>query len=627
MPRIIEPIFNQELGKVLSILLPQREVEAENTDVLDRQSAKRPDIMVYHSGGLPVVVETEFLPAGTVEVEACERIGAKLVRTGKKIEQAIALRIPESLREEQKNLKDAICVSKFDLCIHYDIDGQKRWPKDGWSEVGVNELALVIELASLSENRVLEGMDILMKAVNQTADNLRDACKKEPDTLKAIAEKLHQKDGIQTSRMAMAIIVNALTFHRAVARNHGIDNLEKIRSKSNDRLLSQRHICDVWRRICSEVNYIPIFRLAADLLEEINDGTGKKILEQLDNGAEKLAQLGTTSQHDLGGSMLQGLVVDRQYLATYYTMPSSARLLAELAVARLNLDWSRDEEVSGLRIADFACGTGALLNSAYGAVMSRYRRTGKDDEKLHPQMMEKSLVGTDIMPVATHLTVSVLASTHPTIPFKTTSISALPFGQPVKGGKIEIGALNLIVEEKIDDLFKVSEQRMQGSTEGSAEQMNLPHNSFDLVIMNPPFTRSSGSEEDRQTAALPAFTAFQTPKSVQEQMAQRLKEILATRKERASHGNVGLASNFIDLAHAKVKDGGVIALVLPAAFASGKAWGKARELIAKNYRDVCIVSIMATGTNARAFSADTGMGEVLVVATRGGGGQQPCNVH
>ena len=36
-----------------------------------------------------------------------------------------------------------------------------------------------------------------------------------------------------------------------------------------------------------------------------------------------------------------------------------------------------------------------------------------------------------------------------------------------------------------------------------------------------------------------------------------------------SSGNAGLASNFMDLAHNKLRDGGVLALVIPFAFVHG----------------------------------------------------------
>ena len=69
--------------------------------------------------------------------------------------------------------------------------------------------------------------------------------------------------------------------------------------------------------------------------------------------------------HDLTGRIFQTLIADRKYLATFYTLPASAALLARLAVAKMEgVDWSDPKEAIGkLRIADFACGTGALLIS------------------------------------------------------------------------------------------------------------------------------------------------------------------------------------------------------------------------------------------------------------------------
>jgi len=45
------------------------------------------------------------------------------------------------------------------------------------------------------------------------------------DTLDRIAGVLHQAPGTQTTRMAMAIVANAMTFHSAIAGAHGIPPL------------------------------------------------------------------------------------------------------------------------------------------------------------------------------------------------------------------------------------------------------------------------------------------------------------------------------------------------------------------------------------------------------------------
>ena len=64
-----------------------------------------------------------------------------------------------------------------------------------------------------------------------------------------------------------------------------------------------------------------------------------------------------------------------------------------------------------------------------------------------------------------------------------------------------------------------------------------------------------------------------------------------------------------------------LALVIPFAFVRGKSWKGAREALRAHYSDVHVVSIAAIGSTARAFSADTGMAECLVVATKRSGGK------
>ena len=77
---------------------------------------------------------------------------------------------------------------------------------------------------------------------------------------------------------------------------------------------------------------------------------------------------------------------------------------------------------------------------------------------------------------------------------------------------------------------------------------------------------------------------------------------------RVERGGVAIGS--LDLA------GGVLALVLPLTVASGSAWTGARGLLARCYRDIAVIAIAATGSEDRAFSADTGMAEDLVLAVK-----------
>ena len=635
---IKEDSINDKIGEVLRTLHPEwgeeGRIVTQNTRMLAGKRGKAPDVVIWHPGGLPVVIESEYHPATNVEEnDARPRLGEKLDDFNSAlVEKVIAMRLPTSLRTaNQAKLYDLVRAEEsYEFCVisePTDDNPLGRWPEKGWIKGGVEELATFIENTALSENQIKRGMNILEKGVSDTAKNLRNDCAKYPKTLKQIAECLHQKDGEQTSRMAMAIVANALSFHIAIARSEGAEDIESLDELKVNGKLRKGKILDAWRRI-RQINYWPIFSIASEILQPIRNGAAHKVLGKLADVASELDDLGATSQQDLSGQMFQRLISDRKFLATFYTRPASAALLAELAVSRIDVDWSSGAEITNLRVADFACGTGALLNSAYGAMRSRHRRHGGRDSSIHSDMMENVLVGADIMPAATHLTTSVLSSAHPTKKFANTNIITLKYGKVFnrRSNKKEIfiGALDLIDSDYADSLFPM-EQVHHSGTEGDAEiPVDLPSGSFDLTIMNPPFTKSTCHEAKKKGIPIPAFAGFSTKKKEQRKMSDKLKKIRGGRCDMAGHGNAGLASNFMDVADKKIKKGGVVAFVIPAAFSFGDSWKNARNLLERRYRDILVVSIAASSemTNS-AFSADTKMAEVLLVATRKGEADNP----
>ena len=515
------------------------------------------------------------------------------------------------------------------------------------SRGGVGQLAEFIELVALSETKIKENEENLKEAVKNAAVTLKREC--EPEVQDEIAAHLLQENdqNDQTIRMAMAIIVNALVFHITIAKIEPgkVSNIAKLR-RANGSI--KDNISEEWRKISQEINYRPIYDLAADVLEPIGDAEAKAILNSLIKVATDIATMGVTSQHDFGGQLFQKLINDRKFLASFYTLPSSAAFIAELAVSRMNAEWTDRGAVTGLRIGDFACGTGALLSASYNAVRTRHRSEGADDSKIHKDMMEKVLVGFDIMPAATHLTASVLSGAHPEIIFNKADIATMLYGDHTglgRGGDHEesgeekpetfIGSLELLTPDETDDLPLIPVGHMHHSgTEGKVQaKVQADHESFDLVIMNPPFTRTTAHDAANKGVPNPAFAGFGTTKEEQDKMADRCKEIYRNRSRKkgknappakwhrdkndsAGEGRASLATWFIDLADVKVKPGGVVAFILPLTFTSGERWEKARALLMRRYHDILVVDIASTKKNGTAFSDDTSMGECIVVATR-----------
>ena len=623
-----ERSFNVALARVLWTKHPawRERLTAEQHRAV--KGPGTPDLIVRNPFGAPVVLETEYLPAQTVEQDAVARLGRELADSGHAVEQCIALRAPHALQETpQAHLDAATAAATYEYCLFSRTDetGHVRWPRRGWLTGGVDDLATLIENASISERVVARSLDILEAGIHEAAVRLRRATVDHPDVNTIIAAALHQEDGEQTSRMAMAIIANALTFHTMLAGVHDVQTLAALRRGG---ALPKAPVLREWERIL-QVNYWPIFHVAKEVLIPIPDGIAASLLDRLTTVSSELEAHGITRSHDIYGRTFQQLISDRKFLATFYTLPESAALLADLAVELIDADWSDPAALTALRVCDFACGTGTLITAAYHAILARHRRGGGDDATIHRAMMERSLVAADIMPAATHLTTSMLSSAHPTTPFEQTQVHLFPYGRhdDSKAG-FALGALDLIEKQHATGLFEhtgIAVHRGTGGAtgverdaeDGVSDTFLLKHRSMDLVIMNPPFTRPTGHEAMKIGVPVPSFAGLGNDAEEQAAMSRLLKAIRREIKEPAGHGNAGLASNFLDLGARQGQAGG-------RAGAGDAAQPVARERLGRQPRAPPATlpaddDHRAGGPgrdDAKSFSADTGMGEVLVIARR-----------
>ena len=325
-----------------------------------------------------------------------------------------------------------------------------------------------------------------------------------------------------------------------------------------------------------------------------------------------------TNAHDLTGRIFQRLIADRKYLATFYTLPASAALLARLAVAKMEgVDWSDAQAIGSLRIGDFACGTGALLSAVYDQIAARHERAGGDSADLHKAMMEEVLYGCDVMPSAIHITGSTLSGAHPNVGFGQSRLYTMPYGRQ-EDGSVKIGSLEFLQSSALMTLFNMSDPVLRTGSAGeeTAAQalVEAPDGGFDLVIMNPPFTRATNHEGAHADVTNPAFAAFNATRADQTRMGSRVNEL---GRDSCYHGNAGIASAFAALGHRKLRRGGVLAMVLPLSAAAGLSWRKFRQTLAEDYTDLTVFSIAANGRDM-SFSSDTGMAECLVIARKTG---------
>ena len=614
MPRQTEPSVNNAMERVLQGMLSRSHVRSENTRTITGYPSLRPDILIEDQGRAPVVIEAEYIPGATVEAEAKSRLGLEVAASGRRIEAAIALRYPNEIGNAD-DLPAALEQARLSYCVFtQEKEDISRFPASGWLEGAPEDVADLIRLVSVPQRAVDAATDTLEQGISAAAKILDEMDTNRQAVTMDIARLLGMSNVPQTRRMACAIIANALVFHERIAGMYAeVKSLEIV---CGDVVANpQRAVLAAWQDIL-QINYWAIFAVAKDILAHLPAAEAAQILGRLRHTAQEVSAMGVENSHDLTGRIFQRLIADRKYLATFYTLPASAALLARLAVAKLRgVDWSDAAAIGRLRVADFACGTGALLSAVYAQIAARHERAGGDPAALHRAMMEDVLYGCDVMPSAIHITGSTLSGVEPAVGFRSSRLYTMPYGRQTDG-TVKIGSLELLQPSDVQTLFNTSDPALRTGSVGeeTAAQVtvDMPDEGFDLAIMNPPFTRNVTREGAYADTLAAAFAAFGASKEVQQQMTKRMAVL---KKDTCYHGNAGIASAFAALADRKLRPGGVLALVLPLSVATGLAWQSFRGMLAEDYTDIDVLSIAANG-RAMSFSSDTGMAECLVVARK-----------
>ena len=400
--------------------------------------------------------------------------------------------------------------------------------------------------------------------------------------------------------MAALIITDAFVFQSSLA---GKAEMESVRSLRQ--LLPTIDYADViagWNTIL-KVNYRPIFEDARDLVEALatDDKLVKPVLTLLCEAARDLVDTGIAQIHELSGIVFQKLITDRKYVKANYTLPESAVLLSTLVLPKL-------PEGKLPKVADFACGTGALLNGVYQRILSLYEQQGGNGRDIHQKMLEQNIGGADIMPNATHLTAAALASTYSDIKIEGTRILTAPYGL-MDDGSYAIGSLELL-----DDMSLLDTDAEQiGGQENTVVKLQqaFEHGEFDIVIQNPPFTRA-GSDSNTD---VPKSTFQGSDRSEEDQ--KMMQAALKLKDRRVSDGIADFAPNFVDLADKKLKRGGTMGFVLLLTVLRSPITQKIRDMWATEYHNVVVITIPKRKAEDCAFSADTKKAECIVVATKG----------
>lgn len=221
---------------------------------------------------------------------------------------------------------------------------------------------------------------------------------------------------------------------------------------------------------------------------------------------------------------------------------------------------------------------------------------------LHRGAMETGLIGTDVSPIAAHLTSASLAAIGMGEPYGDTQIGWVNVG----GSTSAIGSLDYFETRELGDLFQSVAGVSTGKEENAKASISIPNDGIDWILMNPPYSRTRGGQSAFDIAGL----------SEDERKACQKKWQRVVRDEPVTL-TAGMGASFLALARKRVKLGGRVGFVLPLTAAFAKSWEETRSMIELEFTEITAIAVAAGQALGKdALSADTGMEEMLLVATR-----------
>ena len=255
-----------------------------------------------------------------------------------------------------------------------------------------------------------------------------------------IASTDQEKNRAAALRIGCLVLFNALAFQdRLSAANDNVPTVEEALQKGIPGLRA------AWLAICSDIDYVPVFELAAELLAVLEDGpedVRQPVIAPLVKAVDDTRRV---EGHDLSGRLFHTLLTDAKFTGAYYTSVPAATLLARLVFHNwpAGVDWSDHEFPASLNVADLACGTGTLLLAVATEAERRHRDAGgRHAPALHKAMVEQALHGYDVQLSAVHFAATSLAMLNPEIQFDRMNLYVMSLG--ADGERVSLGSLDFL---------------------------------------------------------------------------------------------------------------------------------------------------------------------------------------
>lgn len=676
MSEIPEYVVNVKLAEILSRDLG---IDARAERV---KSRKRPDIRCFYKG-LVISIEASY-SRKDAEEDAKKRIEQGLA------DITIALWLKTKYRDVSEiELEKAIHSSTFDVKVFVprEVAGTlisflekgvkiKAEHATGWfTDIDIPTLGTIISNAVEFLAKEEEVKKLIVKVREKIHDfiNTLSSIDTGRQVYNKVYDVLYRLYGLSIAeaedpevvfgQAALSILLSA-TFYEHVRNIH--PQLKPLRS-----YLQEHGAIEGLKKALEDllrIDYKAAVETTLNILDALPPNAVHGVKNLVELGIE-IAQNPSLLRRDFAGRVYHEITGDialQKGFATFYTEVSAAYLLASLAVEtildldvkdvhRISADEARGiiSRIRSVKVGDLACGSGTLLTASYSillrlATMLKYYYDLEDVDLdgIAKTIIEKSIYGIDALRYASQITALNLALISPGN-ISRENVYTIYLGYIPQKGQAWLGSLELLNSaERVGGLLAWIEGGLKGvaekvDLEGTEGMFEIPRE-FDLIIMNPPFTRATGrSERFGEERGLFGFIADENVRKellkaygrVRDRVRGELRSIAKRHAsvfpdvikdlisgggefdQYLSIGQAGEGLLFIYLAYKYVKDGGIIAFVLPRGLLAGVSWFLARVLLASEFHTKYII-VSSDAEKGYNFSEGTSLSETLIVARK-----------
>lgn len=234
----------------------------------------------------------------------------------------IGVLYPEGLKVLDDTLEGLENAGDLEWWVH----GSKGQPvADRRSRFGspadIADQLRVLPLELEGRDRVLAAAGVIEHAVERSAQQLSTHARTARRVGDAITETDMEQDRAKALRIGCLVLFNALAFHLRLAEMH-----DDVAGVTESWLEGIPGLFQTWRYICDNIGHIPVFDLAATILDILSDAPTDwhaLVIAPLLDAVDDTRRL---EGHDLSGRLFHTLLADAKFNGAYYTSARAATL-------------------------------------------------------------------------------------------------------------------------------------------------------------------------------------------------------------------------------------------------------------------------------------------------------------